>query len=431
MPNKVYIKTGLEASRSGVTPETGELLWTTDDHELFVGDGSTAGGISLSYSPTSHTHTDYLLNTTDSLTGNLDVTGKMAIGTSIHGTYALAINGTIEAGQTGGGLRLGNSGNNGMIQSINTSSSYVPLYIQAGSSFLTSVDGDNAIGATAGGSVDLYYDGVKVATTTADGIDTDQIDYTTTLTLSDGTANLKIEGRTITGELEAGGSEAPFIGQSLTQGFTYGAFGNSLHIAYDEDADTESGAGYIAESMTHKAISGDFKWTVDANVEVGRLTQDGYLDNGFKRPVAHLRQVANQNLGGVNGTNNQVKWDKTPDRIDTDYYTHSTSTNPSRCTVVEAGRYQITGHIGLNPSGSGRTTLVMRVRIDGSNTHAGAARGYHRGSNYGDFSVHLDTERELTAGQYIEMDVEVDDSDGTYTTDTWKDECELIIRKVE
>jgi hypothetical protein len=41
----IKFKRGLESARSGVTPAAGEPLWTTDDKKLYIGDGSTAGGI--------------------------------------------------------------------------------------------------------------------------------------------------------------------------------------------------------------------------------------------------------------------------------------------------------------------------------------------------------------------------------------------------
>jgi len=45
MKTEILIKNGLEANRAKVTPKVGELLWTTDQHKLFMGDGATAGGI--------------------------------------------------------------------------------------------------------------------------------------------------------------------------------------------------------------------------------------------------------------------------------------------------------------------------------------------------------------------------------------------------
>ena len=44
MANTIQLKRGLEADRSSVTPAAGELLYTTDTKQVFVGDGSTAGG---------------------------------------------------------------------------------------------------------------------------------------------------------------------------------------------------------------------------------------------------------------------------------------------------------------------------------------------------------------------------------------------------
>ncbi len=45
MSQKIQIRRGVEAQRALVTPDVGELLFTTDLHELFVGDGVTAGGL--------------------------------------------------------------------------------------------------------------------------------------------------------------------------------------------------------------------------------------------------------------------------------------------------------------------------------------------------------------------------------------------------
>jgi len=47
MAKSIQIKRGLEANRSGITPAVGELIWTTDNKDLWIGDGSTAGGIKI------------------------------------------------------------------------------------------------------------------------------------------------------------------------------------------------------------------------------------------------------------------------------------------------------------------------------------------------------------------------------------------------
>lgn len=45
MATTFKVKRGLETNRSGITPAEGELLYTTDEKKVYVGDGSTAGGI--------------------------------------------------------------------------------------------------------------------------------------------------------------------------------------------------------------------------------------------------------------------------------------------------------------------------------------------------------------------------------------------------
>jgi hypothetical protein len=45
MSQKIQIRRGVEAQRASVTPDAGELLFTTDNKQLFVGDGATAGGL--------------------------------------------------------------------------------------------------------------------------------------------------------------------------------------------------------------------------------------------------------------------------------------------------------------------------------------------------------------------------------------------------
>ncbi len=47
MPRKLQIKRGPENRRSSQTPDAGEIIITTDEHKLYVGDGSTAGGIPI------------------------------------------------------------------------------------------------------------------------------------------------------------------------------------------------------------------------------------------------------------------------------------------------------------------------------------------------------------------------------------------------
>lgn len=47
MPNTIKVKRGLAANRTSVTPAAGEFLYTTDTKQVYIGDGTTAGGNSI------------------------------------------------------------------------------------------------------------------------------------------------------------------------------------------------------------------------------------------------------------------------------------------------------------------------------------------------------------------------------------------------
>jgi hypothetical protein len=45
MSQKIQIRRGVEAQRALIIPDAGEPLFTTDNKQLFIGDGTTAGGL--------------------------------------------------------------------------------------------------------------------------------------------------------------------------------------------------------------------------------------------------------------------------------------------------------------------------------------------------------------------------------------------------
>ena len=69
MAQTIKLKRGLEAARGDITPALGEIIYTTDNKELFLGDGSTAGGVEIGY-----------LNTrTGGTVANLTITGDLTV----------------------------------------------------------------------------------------------------------------------------------------------------------------------------------------------------------------------------------------------------------------------------------------------------------------------------------------------------------------
>ena len=87
----LQIRRGLEADRSSITPLAGELLYVTDTKNIYVGDGTTAGGTLVTG--------DVADDTTPQLGGDLDLNGNDITGTgNINITGNIIASGNITAG---------------------------------------------------------------------------------------------------------------------------------------------------------------------------------------------------------------------------------------------------------------------------------------------------------------------------------------------
>lgn len=87
----LQVRRGTNAERLGITPAEGELIFTTDTKQLYVGDGSTAGGITS----IAGTIDSLLADSTPQLGGTLDLNNH-----DITGTGNINITGTITASGT-------------------------------------------------------------------------------------------------------------------------------------------------------------------------------------------------------------------------------------------------------------------------------------------------------------------------------------------
>ena len=74
----LQLRQGTNAERLTITPVSGEPIWTTDTHQLYVGDGSTVGGLLIT--STTSTGSAYVLTTATSAT-----LGGVKIGSGIEG----------------------------------------------------------------------------------------------------------------------------------------------------------------------------------------------------------------------------------------------------------------------------------------------------------------------------------------------------------
>jgi hypothetical protein len=99
----LQVRRGTNAERLGITPLAGELVYTTDTKQLYVGDGATAGGITS----IAGTIDSLLADTTPQLGGTLDLNGN-----DITGAGNININGTITAT---GNINLGDGAGSDVI----------------------------------------------------------------------------------------------------------------------------------------------------------------------------------------------------------------------------------------------------------------------------------------------------------------------------
>jgi hypothetical protein len=104
------IRQGLEAGRTGFVPESGELIYTTDDKLVYVGDGITPGGNIISSGGVADGNTTYGISVETAVSGaNLRLTGSDTstddinfVGTGII-TVSRTDGNTITIDATGGG----------------------------------------------------------------------------------------------------------------------------------------------------------------------------------------------------------------------------------------------------------------------------------------------------------------------------------------
>lgn len=106
----LLLRRGTDAERQTIIPAQGELIYTTDTKELYVGDGSTQGGILVSAEVSD--------DTSPSLGGDLDLNGN-----NIIGTGNISITGNITAT---GNINLGDGVEDNVIVGGQISGSLIP-----------------------------------------------------------------------------------------------------------------------------------------------------------------------------------------------------------------------------------------------------------------------------------------------------------------
>jgi hypothetical protein len=127
----LQIRRGLNSDRTSVTPSEGELVYSTDTKQLFVGDGTTSGGNQII--GTGNSSSSPISNTGDLIIGNgVNSATRLPIGAN---NYVLTSNGTTALWQPANNA-------NGIISSITVT---VPPFLSVSGSPLTT-SGTIAIG---------------------------------------------------------------------------------------------------------------------------------------------------------------------------------------------------------------------------------------------------------------------------------------------
>ncbi len=82
MATKIYFRRGTLAQVQGIVPEDGEPVWATDEKRVYVGDGTTSGGIFVGGSGVG-------VDTLNSLFGAITLSGGSGITVSVSGQYII------------------------------------------------------------------------------------------------------------------------------------------------------------------------------------------------------------------------------------------------------------------------------------------------------------------------------------------------------
>lgn len=110
------LRRGTDAQRLLITPEQGELIFTTDTKKLYVGDASTPGGISVDTSGSGIT--DIVQDTSPQLGGNLDCNGRSIVSTS-NQNISIVPDGTGSLLLNSGDVVIGSESKSGKLTIVN------------------------------------------------------------------------------------------------------------------------------------------------------------------------------------------------------------------------------------------------------------------------------------------------------------------------
>ena len=241
------LRRGTDAERQSITPKDGEMIWTTDNKELYVGDGTTVGGNKI---------TGIQTQSFAQLSQNLALGGY-----TINGTGAINISGNVTATQL--------VGDGSQITNINASNLNVSdLVVEGGNYKLSVVGNDSSI------IVDYNTNNISANNITATGTIFGHLDGDLEGSVYSDTSTLVIDGTT--GFIHASNcvnTDGLFTIDGSVSGQKYSTF----RVKGGNPASVSAGSTI---QMTREDTSADL--STDANMVYGKLQWARVDTNGTR-----------------------------------------------------------------------------------------------------------------------------------------------------
>jgi len=287
----LQVRRGTNTERLGITPLAGELVYTTDTKQLYVGDGSTAGGITS----ISGTIDSVLADTTPQLGGTLDLNGNDITGTgNINITGTITATGNINLGD--GQLTVGR-----IMGDLIADDSTVVFDATAGTLLASTLTGSATINVTGDVTGSLFADDstlivdgvgntITIQSLLASTTSTNSVTAEGILDLKSNTnvvrttaTGVKLVSQTVGGEIEQGPVHRTTTSRGTLAAPTTVVVGDSILSILGEGYD---GAVYKTQAVINIGVSEN---TVGTEATPGRIDFSIRDDNGtFNTSFARL-----------------------------------------------------------------------------------------------------------------------------------------------
>jgi hypothetical protein len=137
-----------------------------------------------------------------------------------------------------------------------------------------------------------------------------------------------------------------------------------------------------------------------------------------------------QNVNVNKANSVTINW-TAEETIDTSVFSHSTTTNPGQITILNNGLYFIDSNVSYDNTNSLDVTVAGSIYKNGTEIATTTTFSYTRGAAYGDESVQLTTQLELSIGDVIELKAGADSNQGqTGNVNVMVDQAEFKISRV-